>query len=37
MDSTPKEIEIPWLDRWGKDSTPPDPDFIARLEEMEHK
>ena len=40
-ENTPQEkatIDIPWFKRWeDKDTTPPDPDFVARLEELEYK
>ncbi len=30
--------DIPWFKRWEEENTtPPDPDFIARLEELEYK
>ena len=33
-----QHIDIPWFKRWEeKDTTPPDPDFVARLEELEYK
>lgn len=36
--NTPPNLDIPWFKRWeDKDKTPPDPDFIARLEELEYK
>jgi len=36
--NTSQHIDIPWFKRWEeKDTTPPDPDFVARLEELEYK
>ena len=36
--NTSQHIDIPWFKRWeDKDTTPPDPDFVARLEELEYK
>ena len=36
--NTQPQLDIPWLKRWDdKDKTPPDMDFIARLEELEYK
>ena len=33
-----QHVDIPWFKRWeDKKITPPDPDFIARLEELEYK
>ena len=40
QDKTPQPIDIPWFKRWedkDKDKTPPDTDFIARLEELEYR
>lgn len=38
QDKTPQPIDIPWFKRWeNREKTPPEPDFIARLEELEYK
>ena len=32
------QLDIPWLQQQSKhESTPPDPDFIAMLEELEYR
>ena len=37
-ETTPPEINIPWFRLWEQeDQTPPDPDFVTRLEELEYK
>ena len=37
-EATPPNLDIPWFKNWeDKDKTPPDTDFIARLEELEYK
>ena len=38
QNTSQQHVDIPWFKRWEvKDTTPPDQDFVARLEELEYK